>query len=60
MPKILKEQGLSKSTSEAIRLMKQNAVRINNELVNNSDTKLKKGDYIIKVGKKKFLRVRIV
>jgi len=60
IPKIIKEQGLSKSTSEAIRLIKQNAVKINNEVVDNSDTKLKKGDYIIKVGKKKFLRVRIV
>lgn len=60
IPKILKEQGLSKSTSEAIRLIKQNAVRINNEVVDNSDTKLKRGDYIIKVGKKRFLKVRIV
>ncbi len=60
IPKIIKEQGLSKSTSEAIRLIKQNAVRINNEVVNNSDTKLKKGEYIIKVGKKRFLKVRIV
>lgn len=60
IPKIIKEQGLSKSTSEAIRLIKQNAVKINNEVVNNSDTKLKKGDYIIKVGKKRFLKVRIV
>jgi len=60
IPKILKEQGLSKSTSEAIRLIKQNAVRINNEVLNNSDTKLKKGEYIIKVGKKRFIKVRIV
>ncbi len=60
IPKILKEQGLSKSTSEAIRLIKQNAVRINNEVVDNSDTKLKKGEYIIKVGKKRFIKVRIV
>jgi len=60
IPKIIKEQGLSKSTSEAIRLIKQNAVKINNEVVKNSDTKLNKGEYIIKVGKKRFLKVRII
>jgi tyrosyl-tRNA synthetase len=60
IPKIIKEQGLSKSTSEAIRLIKQNAVKINNEVVKNSDTKLNKGEYIIKVGKKRFLKFRII
>lgn len=58
--RIMKEQGLAKSTSEAIRLIKQNAVKVNNETVNNPDTNLKKGEYTIKVGKKRFLKVKIL
>ncbi len=60
LPKILKEQGLVKSTSEAIRLIKQGGIKLNNETVSDSDKKLTKGEYLLKIGKRKFLRVKIV
>ncbi|MCX7987835.1 MAG: tyrosine--tRNA ligase [Thermodesulfovibrio sp.] len=59
LPKLLKEKGITQSTSEAIRLIKQNAIRINNELIKDPDTKLERDEYVIKVGKKKFLKVII-
>jgi len=60
IPKIMKEYGLVKSTSEAIRLIKQGAVRLNNEQISDSQTKIKKGEYILKVGKRRFIRVYII
>lgn len=59
LPKILKEWGLTKSTSEAIRLIKQGGVRVNNEQILESDVKLKAGDYIVKVGKRRFIRIKV-
>jgi len=41
IPKIMKEYGLVKSTSEAIRLIKQGAVRLNNEQISDPQTKIK-------------------
>jgi tyrosyl-tRNA synthetase len=60
IPKIMKEYGLVKSTSEAIRLIKQGAVRLNNEQISDPQTKIKKGEYILKVGKRRFIRVDII
>lgn len=57
IPKLLKEKGVVPSTSEAVRLIKQGAVRVNNSVVESPDTKLEKNEYVIKVGKKKFLKV---
>jgi tyrosyl-tRNA synthetase len=57
LPQIMKDTGLAKSTSEAIRLIKQGGVKINNVTVNNPDTMLQHGEYIIKVGKRKFYKV---
>ena len=58
LPKIMKLSGLSASTGEAMRLIKQGAVSLDNTKVDNPDTKLVKGDYIIKAGKRKFIRVK--
>lgn len=60
IPKILKEHALTKSTSEAIRLIKQGGVRLNNEQITNPDIKLKPGEYVIKVGKRRFIRVKVI
>jgi tyrosyl-tRNA synthetase len=60
IPKIMKEYGLVKSTSEAIRLIKQGAVRLNNEQISDPQIKIKKGEYILKVGKRRFIRVDII
>ncbi len=58
LPRIMKASGLVQSTGEAMRLIKQGAVNVDNEKVDNPDAKLAKGDYIIKAGKRKFVRIR--
>jgi len=57
LPQVMKEAGLVKSTSEAMRLIKQRGVKINDETVTDTDTRLKQGEHIIKAGKKKFCKV---
>jgi tyrosyl-tRNA synthetase len=57
LPQVMKDSGLVKSTSEAIRLIKQGGVKINDEAVTDPDTRLKQGEHIIKVGKRKFCKV---
>ncbi len=56
--KVLTENGLTESTSAARRLIKQGAVSLNGEKVADADLKLEGGrDYLIKVGKKRFLKI---
>lgn len=57
VPKIMKTAGLCSSTSEAVRLIKQGGVMIDDKKFDNPEGKLKKGSYLFKVGKRKFLRV---
>jgi len=57
VPKIMKLSGLCSSTSEAMRLIKQGGVFIDDKKCGNPDAKLKKGDYLFKAGKRKFLRI---
>jgi tyrosyl-tRNA synthetase len=55
---LLKEAGLVGSTSEAMRMIKQGAVKINSEKV--QDTRLvidKAGEAVYQVGKRKFAKV---
>ena len=59
LPQIMKETGLTKGTGEAIRLIKQGGVKINDSAVSDPDTVLQKGEHIIKVGKRKFYKVVI-
>lgn len=57
---ILKDVGLTRSTSEAIRLINQGAVKIDGEKI--SDPKLEistNAEHIYQVGKRKFARVKI-
>lgn len=55
---LLKSVGLTASTSEALRMLKQGAVKINGERIEDRDLVLK-GDqeYIIQVGKRRFKHV---
>ncbi|MCL0046714.1 tyrosine--tRNA ligase [Thermodesulfovibrionales bacterium] len=57
LPRIMKTAGLTPSTSEATRLIKQGAVQIDGVKVTNPDKRLRKGSYLIKAGKKRFLKV---
>ncbi len=59
LPQIMKETGLAKSTSEAIRLIKQGGVKINDAAVTDPETNLPQGEYIIRVGKRRFYKVVI-
>ena len=57
---MLKEAGLVKSTSEAMRLIKQGAVRINEQkVINGKDFILPKGPFLCQIGKKTFARIVI-
>jgi tyrosyl-tRNA synthetase len=58
LPKIMKLSGLAASTGEAMRLIKQGAVSVNNAKIDNPDMKFAKGDYLIKSGKRKFVQIK--
>jgi tyrosyl-tRNA synthetase len=58
LPKIMKLAGLATGTGEAMRLIKQGAVAIGDKKIDNPDTKLGRGEYIIRAGKRKFASVR--
>lgn len=58
---LLKEAGLTSSTSEAIRMIKQGAVRMNSERVDATDLILQSGaTHILQVGKRRYARVSII
>lgn len=59
IPNMLKEVGLTKSTSEAIRLIKQGGVRVNGEKLttDGAQNALDKGEYVVQVGKRKFKKI---
>ena len=57
VPKIMKISGLASSTSEATRLIKQGGVTIDDQKCDDPDAKLKKGSYLFKAGKRKFLKI---
>jgi tyrosyl-tRNA synthetase len=57
----LTQAGLTASNGEAIRMVKQNALSIDGEKVNNKDHQLKPGGpYLIKLGKRKFLNLTVI
>ena len=60
LTRIIKESALLKSTSEALRMIQQGAVKLNDEKVSDSKISLQKGTTnIIKVGKKKVAKIII-
>jgi tyrosyl-tRNA synthetase len=57
---VLKQVGLTSSTSEAIRMIGQGGVRLDGEKVADKNLKLSKGTtVIVQVGKRKFARVSV-
>ncbi|MFK8012886.1 MAG: tyrosine--tRNA ligase [Marinicellaceae bacterium] len=57
---LLKNAGLCVSTSDAMRMVKQNAVSINSEKVSNTKQIFKSGDKaVFQVGKRKFAKITI-
>ncbi len=59
LPQIMKVTGLAKGTGEAIRLIKQGGVKVNDATVSDPETKLSTGEHVIKVGKRRFYKVVI-
>ncbi len=60
LPQILKEAGLTASTSEALRLIKQGGVRLDGEKIEDPTQVMTVGKtHVLQVGKRKFMRVRI-
>jgi len=56
---ILKQAGLAPSTSEALRLVDGNGVRVDGSVVGDRGLKLAAGTYVVQVGKRKFARVTL-
>ena len=48
-----------KEHGEAIRLIKQGGVKVNDAIVTDPDIRLQQGEHIIKVGKRRFYKVII-
>ncbi len=57
IPRLLKDAGLCKSTSEARRLLKQGAVSLNGQRLTEEEVSLPGADAVIKVGKRRYLRL---
>lgn len=58
---LLKEAGLTSSTSESFRMIDQGAVRINGERISDRKTVMEAGrTYLLQVGKRRFARIEIV
>ncbi|QER41944.1 tyrosine--tRNA ligase [Thermodesulfobacterium sp. TA1] len=60
VPGLLKDQGLVKSNSEARRLIAQKAIDLNKEVLTQEEIELSPGEYVFRVGKKKFLKVVVI
>ncbi|MDH5535995.1 MAG: tyrosine--tRNA ligase [Betaproteobacteria bacterium] len=60
IPQVLKQAGLTTSTSEALRMIEQGGVKLDGEKVSEKGLRLAKGGpHVIQVGKRKFARVTI-
>jgi tyrosyl-tRNA synthetase len=58
---LLKDAGLVASTSDALRMIKQGAVRIDSERVEDAGLKIAKGDsHIFQVGKRRFAQIKLI
>ncbi len=59
MPALLKAAGLVPSASEANRMLKQGAVKVDGERVTDREQVLAAGTYVVQVGKRRFARVTV-
>ncbi len=59
LPSLLKEAALCASTSEAMRMLKQNAVKIDGNVVTDNKLVLEANTYIVQVGKRRFAKITI-
>ncbi|MCS7149217.1 MAG: tyrosine--tRNA ligase [Caldimicrobium sp.] len=57
LPKLFKELGLFKSSSEVKRLINQRAIDLNKVTVEKEEIELSPGEHIFKLGKKRFIKI---
>jgi len=57
--KALSEAGLTQSNGEGMRLVKQGAISVDGEKVSDKDFSLTAGSYLIKCGKRRFLKLEV-
>ncbi len=57
--KALVEAGIEPSTSQARRDIKQGAVRVDQQKINDEQLQLEAGEYILQVGKRKFTKAKV-
>ena len=57
LAKIIALAGVAKSNSDARRLIQQGAVEVNEQPIKDIDAELSAGEYILRVGKKRFVKV---
>ena len=58
-PQILKQVGLTESTSAAMRMIDQGGVKLDGERVSDKGLVLEKGEFVVQVGKRKFARLKV-
>ena len=57
---VLKQAGLTASTTEALRMIEQGGVKLNGEKVSDKSIKLARGETaVVQVGKRKFVRISV-
>ena len=56
---LAQECGLCSSNSESLRAIKQGAMKLNSQKVEDSKLNLQEGEYVLQVGKRKFAKVII-
>ena len=60
LPNLLKDSGMLKSTSEAMRLIKQGAVKIDEQKIEDPKFQVKKGtNQTYQVGKRNFKKINV-
>ncbi|MCB4753497.1 MAG: tyrosine--tRNA ligase [Sulfurovum sp.] len=57
--KAMVDAGIEPSTSQARRDIQQGAVRIDQQKIHDQQMKLSKGEYILQVGKRKFIKIKV-
>jgi tyrosyl-tRNA synthetase len=58
---ILKQAGLMASTSDALRMIEQGGVRVNNEKISNKTLEISAGTvFVLQLGKRKFSRITLI
>lgn len=56
---MLKDAALVESTSEALRMIKQNAVKCEGEVITDAKAEVAKGTHVYQVGKRRFARITV-